>query len=301
MKLKKYISFSESIKHIKQPDGISCGPTCLKMISDLFNISVTIEELKIVCGTDTLTGTTDIKMIKGLDYLNLDWEQFPLKDKKKAFDRLELAMSEGNVILFRTLIHGVKHWIICDPTKDKFYILDPWLGEYELESDKLDQIWGARDYDGFIIKGIKPLEGKPAIEPIEKEDIEKVKNMAALVFTNVMTYRGNMSYLSGADWDKSVKLVYNGEIVGCYLIKIEDISRKEPGGVEGFALAIKPGYRKYGWGEMLKNWFENWAKESGYKYVWGLHLSGLKNKEFWLKRRELYSDNGGSFKTIKRF
>jgi len=27
----------------------------------------------------------------------------------------------------------------------------------------------------------------------------------------------------------------------------------------------------------------------------------LKNKEFWLKRRELYSDNGELFTTIKRF
>ena len=51
---------------------------------------------------------------------------------------------------------------------------------------------------------------------------------------------------------------------------------------------------------MLKDWFENWARENGYSYVWGQHLKGLNNKEFWQKRREIYSDSGGLFKTIKR-
>ena len=304
MKVKNYTSFQETINHIQQPDGISCGPTCLKMVSELFNIKVTIEELKLVCGTDTLTGTTDLKMIKGLDYLNLDWEQFPLKDKQKAFDRLESALNQGNVILFRTLVKGIKHWIVCDPSKDKFYIVDPWLGEYNLDSDKLDQIWGARDYDGFMVKGIKRVSGTPSIEKIKPEEKKAVVDMASLVFTNVMSYKANQNYMnnSGVDFSNSVKLIYNGEIVGCYLVKPGNISRKEPGkGCEGFALAIRPGYRNYGWGETMKDWFENWAKDNGYDYVWGQHLSGLKNKEFWLKRRELYSDGDGIFTTIKRF
>lgn len=304
LKLKNYQSFTESIKLIKQPDGISCGPTCLKMLAELFKINATIEELKIVCGTDTKTGTTDEKMIKGLDYLNFDWERFPLGDKQKAFDRLELALQEGNSILFRTLIQGVKHWIICDPAKDKFYIVDPWLGEYNLESDKLDEIWKARDYDGFMVKGIKPVTGTPNIEKIKPEEKKDIVDMAALVFTNVMSYKANQNYMnnSGVDFNNSVKLVLNGEVVGCYFIKPGNISRKEPGkGCEGFALAIKPGFRKYGWGEMLKDWFEKWAQDNGYDYVWGQHLSGLKNKEFWLKRRELYRDGEGLFTTIKRF
>jgi len=272
------------------------------MLSEVFKISVTIEELKLVCGTDTTTGTTDLKMIKGLDYLNFDWERFPLGDRQKAFDRLELALQESDYILFRTLIQGIKHWIICDPTKDKFSIVDPWLGEYKIEYNKLDEIWKARDYDGFIVKGIKPISGTPIIEKIT--DVKSVVDMASLVFTNVMSYKSNQNYMSksGVDFNNSVMLVLDGEIVGCYLIKPGNISKKEPGnGCEGFALAIQPKFRKYGFGEMLKDWLENWAKENGYDYVWGQHLSGLNNKQFWLKRREIYSDNAGLFTTIKRF
>ena len=71
MIIKKYSKFLENIKHIYQPSDISCGPTCLMMVANYFEIETSIPELMKTCGTDELTGTTSEKMIKGLNYLNL--------------------------------------------------------------------------------------------------------------------------------------------------------------------------------------------------------------------------------------
>jgi ABC-type bacteriocin/lantibiotic exporter with double-glycine peptidase domain len=155
MKIKRYSNFLESIKHIEQPDDISCGPTCLMMLSNHYNINTTIEKLTQACGTDELTGTTAEKMKKGLEYLNLNYEQFPLKNKQIAFKILDDYKNQDYFILFRTLTKGIKHWIVCDSISDKFHIIDPWLGEYYLTHNELDKVWSPRDYDGFIVKGIK--------------------------------------------------------------------------------------------------------------------------------------------------
>ena len=64
---------------VSQPDAISCGPASLYMIAKYLKITTSINELKKVMGTDYETGTTDKKMILGLDYLSLEWKQFPVK------------------------------------------------------------------------------------------------------------------------------------------------------------------------------------------------------------------------------
>lgn len=294
---------TKKINLIKQPDGISCGPSCLKMISNHYNIKVTMDELKIVCGTDYLSGTTDIKMIKGLNYLGLNWDKFDC-NKINSYSRLDKAFVDKNIVLFRTLVHGVKHWIICDTRYSKYYIYDPWLGEYTINQTKLEEIWSPRNYDGFVINGLSENTISPVISKILPNEIDEIINMASLVFTNVMSYEMNRGYISNSDvdFDNSVKLTINNEIIGCYLIKPSNISKKEYGkGCQGFALAIKPSFRNYGYGNLLKEWFEKWAIDNKYNYIWGQHLKGLGNKEMWLKRRDIYSDNGEIFTTIKRF
>ena len=154
--MKKYIDFiNERINLINQPNDLVCGPTCLMMLADYYDIKTDIPKLTEVCSTDALTGTTSEKMIKGLNYLSLDYEQFPLKNKENAFNKLKEYKDKKYFILFRTLTRGIKHWILCDYYIEKFHILDPWLGEYYLNVNKLDKVWSPRDYDGFIIKGIK--------------------------------------------------------------------------------------------------------------------------------------------------
>lgn len=69
--------------------------------------------------------------------------------------------------------------------------------------------------------------------------------------------------------------------------------------MEGVALGLKKEYRGNGFGEKLKDWFENYAKDNGYDFIFGQHLKGLNNIDFWLKRRELYREDKHSYYTIK--
>lgn len=301
MKIDNCKLFTEKLKLIYQPDGISCGPTSLKMVSDYYGIICSIEELTIAMGTDNKTGTTDVKMKLGLEYLSLDYEQFS-GGKDISYNKLYTALKNGNMILLRTLVKGIKHWICCDgysETKKTFNILDPWLGNYELDVNGIENIWSPREYDGFIVKGIsKKNITNFQILPITENDKHQIISMCSTIFSGLMSYNNNYNYIkSSTDFTKSVKLVVNDEIVGAYLIK--EIILEGKIGLEGVALAIKPTYRKYGLGEKLKDWLENYAKDNKYAFIFGQHLKGLSNINYWLKRRELYSENEHSYYTIK--
>jgi GNAT superfamily N-acetyltransferase len=141
---------------------------------------------------------------------------------------------------------------------------------------------------------------KPKIEEISSDDIDEIVDMASIIFSNVMSYDDNQEYIREVThFDLSSKLTLNGKIIGCYLVAPKVLDGDK--GLEGIALAVKPEFRGKGFGELLKDWFENYAKSNGYKFVFGQHLKGLHNIDNWLKRRELHSEDAHSYYTIKRF
>jgi GNAT superfamily N-acetyltransferase/predicted double-glycine peptidase len=301
----KYIKLFEQYKLslLNQTKDYNCGPTALKMIADYYKISVSLEELEIIMGSDNITGTTDIKMLKGLEYLSLDYKQFT-SNKQDSYNMLHLTL-KNNVVLLRTLIKNIKHWICCDKYDDikkTYHILDPWLGEYTITESELETIWSARNYDGFIINGIKKISlGEIKIQSIQKIDMKEILNMCSCIFTNVMNYTEIQRYLiATTDFEKSFKLTDNNKIIGCYLINeitLPELPNKI--GLEGIALAIIPSYRKYGLGEKLKDYLEQYGKDNNYDFIFGEHLKGLNNINDWLKRRELYKETESSYFTIK--
>ena len=300
--LNESVNQTNRLSLVNQPDGITCGPAALKMIADYYKVVVCLEELKLEMGTDDKTGTTDLKMIKGLDYISADYKQFEVGNKESAYKLMKECLATDGFVLFRTKTKGVLHWIVCDSFQNgKLHILDPWLGEYTHDEKSLDEVWAPRKWDGFAVNGIKKLKIQSSkIEKIEHRDVPEIVDFTAKIFSNVMEYEENVEYIKSAtDFSRSVKLTVDDEIVGCYLV--HDITlKKVPGkkGIEGVALAIKPAFRKYGLGEKLKDWLENYAKLSGYDYVYGQHLKGLSNIDYWLKRRKLLHEDKYLWHTI---
>lgn len=143
--------------------------------------------------------------------------------------------------------------------------------------------------------------GEIKIEKIQKDDIDEVVDMASKIFSNVMSYEDNQQYIrSVTDFDLSCKLTNNGEIIGCYLIAPIKLARlKGRKGLEGIALAVKEEYRGKGLGNKLKDWFESYAKDNDYDFIFGQHLKGLHDIDSWLKRREIYKEDRLSYYTIK--
>ena len=73
------------VKHMYQPDGISCGPTCINMVGDFFKGEVdSIDEICKSCGTDNITGTPPDRMRKGLDSLDIQYIEH--MDEENPYD-----------------------------------------------------------------------------------------------------------------------------------------------------------------------------------------------------------------------
>lgn len=148
----------KDLKLIFQPNGISCGNTVLKMVANYLNIGldISIEKLIEVMETDSLTGTTDLKMIKGLEYLNIPYIQNKHHDNimtdEIQIEVLKSILEKENVFIMRTKTKGVFHWILVHKFNGvKFQVLDPWLGKIEYTPEEILDIWSVRNYDGFTI------------------------------------------------------------------------------------------------------------------------------------------------------
>ena len=157
------------IKHIYQPDDISCGPTCLKMIDDHINKGIiTIEDLKKIIGTNDIKGTTLDDMIVGLEHLNIDYEVPDLTDVSEAIKYLNNSLNNGEPIILRTLTRGIKHWVIVSGFDgEKYDVKDPWLGEITYNEKQIIGIWKPRDFD--CLKIINKLKTESNLRSLIKK------------------------------------------------------------------------------------------------------------------------------------
>jgi hypothetical protein len=126
----------------RQPDSISCGPACVKMVTSLLlsktqnktNFSVMM--IRDVMGTNSQTGTTEKEMEKGLQAFGIDFRRYtPTPDQSEGGARLnglKSLLSEGNTVLLRVMKHGCRHWIYAVGNTEKgVLILDPGIGQVQ--------------------------------------------------------------------------------------------------------------------------------------------------------------------------
>ena len=148
-----------TIKHYYQVDGISCGPTCLKMINDYFETEIpqeigynfpTIEDICVMCGTDSIVGTPPDRMEKGMNALRLKYIEY--QGSPRPFDLLREILEANNIPILRTITKGVPHWILIRGFIGyEFYVNDPWLGEIIYTEKELNEVWKKRAYQFFEI------------------------------------------------------------------------------------------------------------------------------------------------------
>ena len=323
-----------SIKHIYQPDDISCGPTCLKMIFDHLNTGViTIEDIKKICGTNDIKGTTLEDMIVGLNHLGIKHEIPVLNNEKEAIAYLNKALSNNNPVILRTLTKEIKHWVIATEFDGGYYeIKDPWLGEIKYNEQQLIKIWKPRDFHCLkILKQSKIMENLRGlirkilkensdnknfvVRKFKAEDKEQVLTLAIKAFSHLMSENEIPDYIdSVTNYEKSIVADKNGEIVGFYLLGdrqlnngIEDEEAKsiyvdldvynKKTGLEGVALVVKDSERGGGLGSKLKDY----TRTLGVDYVWGIQYKDLGNLEQWLKRRKLAAENDEVNITVEDF
>lgn len=105
MDLKKKLTEQQTFDthHSFQEDGHTCGPTCIKMVTDYLGVSYkNFGEIINLCGCNDKTGTVDTGIKNALDKLKIKNQQNIVdKDEKSAMSLLNKTLDDGNV--FRQL------------------------------------------------------------------------------------------------------------------------------------------------------------------------------------------------------
>ena len=155
-RIRKIMNLDEQVKHIFQPTGHSCGPTCIKMVGDFIKGDVgKIEDICQSCGTDFVVGTPPDKMKKGLNSLGIKYVEHI--SEKEPFQSIKNTIDKGNVAIVRTITRDVPHWIVIVAYDgDVFDVHDPWLGQIKYNEKKLGNIWKVRDFFYFEILASQP-------------------------------------------------------------------------------------------------------------------------------------------------
>lgn len=319
------------MKYTSQPDGISCGPTCLKMIHDhLKGGDIDIEDLKLICGTDDIKGTTLEDMITGLNAIGIPYEAPSLETDGKAMAYLIKAINKGNPVILRTLTKGAKHWIIVTGIKGSAYhpqfeVKDPWLGEITYNTKQILAIWRPRNYhclqilvdklpSKVVSEFLKEVGQEIKIRKVKARDQSQIFELMRGAFGHVMSPEAIRPYTKGVtNWQKSIVVTRGSEVLGFYLlgddqlnsvlgtrdIKIyfdpKEYANKK--GVEGVALVVKPSARELGLGSKLKDF----TRTLGYDYIWGMQFKKLHNLDHWLKRRKLAAETKNMNVTVEDF
>lgn len=285
-----------------QPDGYSCGATAVKMALELFNKRLTVEELKPLFLTNPHTGTTHEGMIAGFEYLKVPYTR-TVADPA-PFTTLDEAMTANKVFLMRTLISGCKHWILIYAKRGSNYMVaDPMGYFWELSPERAERIWGARDYDGFIID--LPTSEEVVIRPIREDEVDDALFAGYLSFKEQIpsqtfqSFKGTVMGSMDDDISKCFVAVHRGDVIGGYFLGARKLWIEEfenLNGLHGVALFLLPEYRGMGIGNALRSIPIGMEEVD---YIWGMHMDCLKNVGHWTKfGRVEIEDFGGCHTTV---
>lgn len=190
----KEVDFDGAFSPIRQPNGITCGPTCLVTLVRALTILQTgrkdafpgpdalrteIQEVGRRMGTCFEYGTRHVEMEAGLRLFGLpvirsiggmgpdnddgEWSGLVRTD---AWEALEGTILDGNAILLRTLWEGCKHWVLlCGNAQSGLFLIEPAAGrkisltDHQQMRSKIVNAWRLRGYDGFSV----PLSAVPRL------------------------------------------------------------------------------------------------------------------------------------------
>jgi GNAT superfamily N-acetyltransferase len=306
VRMRQMMNLDEQVKHIYQPTGNSCGPTCIKMVGDFIKGDVgKIDNICKTCGTDWVVGTPPDKMRIGLNDLKISYIEHV--KEIEPYQSLKNTIDKGNVAIVRTITHGVPHWIvIVGYNENVFDVHDPWLGEIKYDETELEDIWKIRDFFYFeIIIGQQESASNVKIRKIEDEDIEPIFNSLSDIFDKTGLSNDNIWGLIG-EYNPSISVVatIDDRIAGFYFLSKEQIipggadykKLKNLNGVEGIALGVSKDFKNKGVGKKLIQYSQSIP---GVDYIWGFQFKALKNIDDWLKRRKIYLDTPSMYITYQ--
>lgn len=116
---------------IAQEESMSCAAACIRQYAKDNKIEITEKLIRELAGTDTVLGTTDIGIIKGLEDVFKNKEILSntyFRNSEEIMPQILKDISEdGSWIASIHPVGAKKHAIIVDKiVGNKIYIRDPW-------------------------------------------------------------------------------------------------------------------------------------------------------------------------------
>ena len=288
---------------IQQPDGYSCGPMAAKMMLDLLKPlnGFSLEDMKFLFLTNPETGTTHEGMICGLDALRLSYTRTDRSED--PFRDLDAALASNKLFIMRTAIQGCKHWILIYGKRGESYLVADPMGRYWTAShETISEIWGCRNWDGFIIDHSFDSE-IVEFRKIREDEVSAAITVGHESFKDIIggSYKElyNSIMWSMVSMDNTWVATYRDKIIGGYFLEYNNIndyciseSYKDKVGLQGVALFLLPEFRGMGIGRVLRNI----PLEMPVDYVWGMHYNALNNTDKWVKfgRKQISKNSGMS-------
>jgi GNAT superfamily N-acetyltransferase len=146
-----------SLPRIRQPNGYTCGPTCLRIVLDhlCFMPRVSVTRLAVIMGAGPVSGTTEVEMARGLAAARLSFQHPGMTGmaRRAAGDYLREALRDDQIVFLRTLLHGHKHWVLLhgwEPGSRAFHVMCPAVGPLRWSEPTTLDAWQARGFDHFL-------------------------------------------------------------------------------------------------------------------------------------------------------
>jgi ATP-binding cassette, subfamily B, bacterial len=166
-----------SFPFVKQPDGMDCGPACLKMIAAYYKMSFSLESLRKRCYI-TREGVSFLGLSEAADSLGF----------RTIGVKIPFEMLKENVPLPCIVYWHQKHFIVVYKIgKDKIWVADPAVGLVKYSHEEFIKNWTSTVADGKSVGLVLIIEPTPAL--FEKENDKEADNGFRFLFKYFHLYR----------------------------------------------------------------------------------------------------------------
>ena len=153
-----------SFPHIKQPDSMECGATCLRMIAKFHGKEYSAETMQNLC----------VVTREGVSMLGISEAAEAIGFRTQGV-RITVEELEKECPLPRILHWNQWHFVVCYKIrKGKFYIADPAAGLITYTREEFKRCWVSTKVDGQDTGTALLLEPGPEFYGMEDEERDKI-------------------------------------------------------------------------------------------------------------------------------
>jgi ATP-binding cassette, subfamily B, bacterial len=166
-----------SFPFVKQPDGMDCGPACLKMIAGYYKMNFSLESLRKRCYI-TREGVSFLGLSEAADSLG-----FRTIGVKIPFEMLSVNVPLPCIVFWRQ-----KHFIVVYKiSNEKIWVADPAVGLVKYTHEEFIKNWASTVSDGKPVGLVLVIEPTPAL--FEKENEKEKSSGFRFLFRYFRLYR----------------------------------------------------------------------------------------------------------------